>query len=651
MSIAAAAIAIRFMVNSGPDSSAFAILLIGVLLAAWVGGVGPAIVAQTLILAAHGRYFSSPDAHHAPMFSLRAVANLSAFYGVGLTVAVLSDFARAARRRDRNSAAEAMAQRERLHALLSCMADGVISTDAAGRIATINPRAEALLDLSTARAIGKPLSDVLRLYDAASQEPVADPAGQAIRQRGTVHSKTPLLLQTGAGRSLPVSFSAAPIADAMSGLTGVVVAFRDESERRATEDALRTADRRKDEFLATLAHELRNPLAPICMGLELMKLSASNGIDQAETRAMVERQTRHMVRLIDDLLDVSRITRGKLELRRSAVRLQTAVNNVVEAARGTVQQAGHELFVNLPQQPVFLDADPDRLMQILSNLLNNAVKYTPRGGRISIDAVAEDRELTLTVADNGRGIEPDRLSTIFEMFNQSSAARESGHFGLGIGLTLTRRLAEMHGGTVEARSDGPGCGSAFVLRLPVMSCHPSAPAAAPATSRAASPAYKVLLVDDNHDALATMSTLVAVLGHEVRTAGDGLEALAAAEEFAPHAILMDLGMPRMNGYDAAREIRRTAWGKQVRLIAVTGWGQATDRLRTEAAGFDSHLVKPIDLAALRQALADIGRCSKASSNEGSATVCEPDRLSGQNEPAASPTRGLPREPVESQPVE
>lgn len=607
LSIAAAAIALRFLVDGELGSSAFVILLLGVLGAACIGGVGPGLLAQTIILVVHARYFAKPGAHAWPP-PLRACVNLAAYYAVGLSVAVLSDFFRAARARDRKSAADARAQRERLHAVLACMADGVIAADSCGRIALMNPMAERLLGVSAAEATGAMLADVFRVCALVSREPLPDPFHQATSERGVVHSHRPLLLCTRTDRAIPITFSAAPILESAARLTGVVVVFRDESERHRTEETLREADRRKDEFLATLAHELRNPLAPICMGLELLRPSPSDAPEQSATHAMVERQTRHLVRLIDDLLDVSRISRGKIALRKTLVNLQAAVQDVSEACRATMAQAGHEFFVDLPPQAVVIDVDPDRFMQVLSNLLNNAAKYTPPGGRISIEAKVRGHELHLTVADNGRGIEASRLPTIFEMFNQPNEARERGHSGLGIGLTLCKRLVEMHGGLIEARSDGPGRGSAFSIRLPVARSLPCAGREAnEQTPSQAGALCKVLLADDNHDSLVTMRALVAALGHQVSIASDGLEAVEAAEKFAPDVILMDLGMPRMNGYDAAREIRARMPTRNVRLIAVTGWGQAEDRQRTEAAGFDGHLVKPIDLAALSRVLAASGQ--------------------------------------------
>ena len=510
------------------------------------------------------------------------------------------------RERVRIRTAEVLAQREQFRAILSCIADGVLVTDAAGRVTLMNPMAEQLLGAALSESRGKPLSEVMCVFDAESHMSVADPARQVMHERRVVHSHAPLVLKTLDQRETPIAFSVAPVRNTDDDLTGAVVVFRDETQRRKTEQALKSADRRKDEFLATLAHELRNPLAPICMGLELMKLTPNDQAAVADVHQMVERQTRHMVRLIDDLLDVSRITRGKLELRKSLIQFQSVVSHAVDASRPLIEEAGHKLSVQLPPQPVFLEADPDRLLQILSNLINNAAKFTPPGGLITIAAHVHDGTLSLSITDNGRGIAAEQLPAIFEMFNQARGASENGQTGLGIGLTLVKRLVEMHGGTIEATSEGLGLGSTFAIHLPVAqrtsaTAAPQVAGDGPESHDAST--IKVLLVDDNRDSLSTMNKMVSALGHEVCTAKDGLEAVAAAETFRPEVILMDLGMPVMNGYEAAREIRCRPWGQQMSLVAVTGWGQYDDRRRTQAAGFDAHLVKPLQMAALTQALA------------------------------------------------
>ena len=557
LSIAASALALRFALDPLVGQMGFVFLLAGILLTAWVGGVGPCLIAQTVILIVHARYFAV-TAHPTWPPTLRSIVNLAAFYAVGLSVAAMSQLAQAARQRARAKTAEAVTQREQLRAILSCMGDGVLVTDASGRVTLMNSMAEMLIGATIAQSRGKPLLGVLPLREADSRRLAADPSAQVIRQQHVIHSTTALVLEREAAQPTPIAYSAAPVQDAAGQLTGTVVIFRDESERRQTEEALRAADRRKDEFLATLAHELRNPLAPICMGLELMKLSTGDEPAVADARSMVERQARHMVRLIDDLLDISRITRGKLGLRKAPVDLQTIVDQAIEAARPLLGEAHHELVVRLPELAVMLEADRDRLTQVLSNLLNNAAKYTPSGGRVELAAIADGAQLVLTVADNGRGISAPQLDTIFDMFIQAGEASENGHTGLGLGLTLVKRLVELHAGTVEAASEGPGRGSTFTVRLPIAPGDAGARVAAGPVHRGATSSQpqprRVLLVDDNRDSLAVMTRLITSQGHDVRTAGDGLEAIAAAESFRPDVVLMDLGMPRMNGFEAARQI-------------------------------------------------------------------------------------------------
>jgi CheY-like chemotaxis protein len=302
-----------------------------------------------------------------------------------------------------------------------------------------------------------------------------------------------------------------------------------------------------------------------------------------------------MVRLIDDLLDVSRITRGKLELRRSQVALAEVVRNAVDATRPAMEEAGHHFSVRLPEHEVLLYADASRITQVLSNLLVNAAKFTPGGGRIEMVGEIQNGELAISVTDNGRGIASDKLGAIFDMFMQVRDAKESGHQGLGIGLTLVKRLVEMHGGSVTVTSGGLGTGSRFCVRLPAIM-----PVAANGHNEAGEIAARaqvgqkrVLVVDDNPDALKSLFLLVSLMGHEVRQARDGQEALEVAGRFRPEVIFMDLGMPKLNGYEAARRIREESWGQELLMVATTGWGQEDDRRRTKEAGFDQHLVKPV----------------------------------------------------------
>jgi signal transduction histidine kinase/CheY-like chemotaxis protein/PAS domain-containing protein len=367
--------------------------------------------------------------------------------------------------------------------------------------------------------------------------------------------------------------------------------------------ALKESDRRKDEFLAMLAHELRNPLAPIRNAAQIFRARSPLGPELQWATEVIDRQVDQMTRLIDDLLDVSRITRGKIQLRKERVELAAVVRSAVEASRPFVESGGHELTVTMPPEPIELEADLMRLSQVLLNLLNNAVKYTDRGGHIWLRAQREDGLVSIRVKDDGIGIPAEMLPRIFEMFTQVDRSLERSQGGLGIGLTLVQRLVEMHGGTVTAYSAGPGTGSEFVVRLPPAGepgeQRPENPALGEA--RAATSSRRILVVDDNRDSADSLGMLLRMLGNEVRTAHDGMEAVSAEADFQPEVVLLDIGLPKLSGYGAARRIRE-ARGDAVVLIAVTGWGQEEDRRRSAEAGFDHHLTKPVDLGTLHELL-------------------------------------------------
>jgi PAS domain S-box-containing protein len=428
-------------------------------------------------------------------------------------------------------------------------------------------------------------------------------AGAARAAAGDLfRAETPYDAAGGGERILDLSL--APVTDAAGRVLFLAATGADVTERRRMEDALRDADRRKDDFIALLAHELRNPLAPIRNGLQVIRLAGGDAAAVARARDMMERQLGHMVRLVDDLLDVSRIDRNKMELRRARIALADAIAAAVETARPLIDEARHALTVTLPDAAVYLDADLTRLAQVFSNLLTNSAKYTPPGGAIAIAARADGATVGVTVADTGIGIPAESLPNIFDMFWQVNRSAERSAGGLGIGLALVRGVVELHGGTVVAASAGPGRGSTFTVTLPVAA---DQPAAADGAGEARRPTpggcRRVLVVDDNRDAAESMADMLALLGDEVRTAHDGLEAVAAAEPFRPDVILMDVGMPRLNGLDATRRIREQPWGRTAVIVALTGWGQDNDRERSRAAGCDGHLVKPVTLADLEQLLA------------------------------------------------
>jgi two-component system CheB/CheR fusion protein len=400
---------------------------------------------------------------------------------------------------------------------------------------------------------------------------------------------------------------ATAIHDSETGNLRVTGLIWDITKRRRMEEELREADRKKDDFIALLAHELRNPLAPIRNGLEILQLTDGDVSAMAVAREMMERQLAHMVRLIDDLLDVSRISRNKMELRRERVLLTDVINSAVETARPTIDAAEHELNISLPQRPVSLNADLTRLAQVFSNLLTNSAKYTERGGRIWISAERQGTDVTVSVRDTGIGIPPASLENIFDMFSQVERSSGRSPGGLGIGLALVRGLVEAHGGTVCATSDGDGAGSVFSVTLPMLADQvETGPAKRRWRRAAAGLGKRILVVDDNADGAKSLMMMLRLLGNDVQMAHDGLEAVEAAERFRPEVILMDIGMPRLNGYEATKRIRENEWGRNISILALTGWGQDSDRQLSREAGCDAHLVKPVNLPELEQQLLALG---------------------------------------------
>jgi signal transduction histidine kinase/ActR/RegA family two-component response regulator len=371
---------------------------------------------------------------------------------------------------------------------------------------------------------------------------------------------------------------------------------------KLVEEELREADRRKNEFLATLAHELRNPLAPIRNGLEILRLAPSAEVAE-RARSMMDRQLRQLVHLIDDLLEVTRITSGKIQLNRVLTDLSDVLQNAVEMSKPLIDAAGHELTIEVPPRPLIVDGDPLRLAQVFGNLLNNAAKYTNPGGHIWLVANTVGDRVSVTVRDNGIGIAPQLMPRIFDLFTQASLSSQQSQGGLGIGLSIAKRLVEMHGGTIEAHSAGPGAGSEFTVRLALCAkCVPAQSADVHETPPGASSALRVLVADDNADAAASLAMLLKMNGHEVRTAFDGEEALRVAQEFVPNVALLDIGMPLLDGFAVCRRLRALPAGRHMTIVALTGWGQAEDRDRSRDAGFDRHLVKPADLRAVEELL-------------------------------------------------
>ncbi len=403
-----------------------------------------------------------------------------------------------------------------------------------------------------------------------------------------------------------------------AGSTTVAVLFSDITDRKRADDDLRRladelaeSDRRKTEFLATLAHELRNPLAPLSSGLQVMKLSAADPAAIEKTRGMMERQVSHMVHLVDDLLDIARITTGKVDLKKERVELQTIIASAVETSMPLIEAGRHELLVHMPDEELLLEVDLTRVAQVVSNLLNNAAKYTPARGRIGLTVQREGSQVVIAVSDTGIGIPAAAMPTVFEMFTQVGRNMERAQGGLGIGLSLVRRLIELHGGTVSAASEGVGRGSTFTVRLPLAAQDEATPpalvASVPAPEEAAEASLRVLVVDDNIDAADTLAALLEMNGHAIRVANDGYQAIEMAQAFRPQVVFLDIGLPGMNGYEVARRLREVPGMESGILVALTGWGAREDRERSSEAGFDHHLTKPADMAAVETLLASLGR--------------------------------------------
>jgi PAS domain S-box-containing protein len=500
---------------------------------------------------------------------------------------------------ERRRAEEAQA---RLAAIVESSQDAIISKTLDGIIQTWNAGAERLFGYRAEEAIGQPITLIIPPDRLSEEREILARLGRGERIE---HYETIRVARN--GRQIDISLTISPVRDADGRVIGASKVARDITERREAVEALKEADRRKDEFLALLAHELRNPLAPLRNGLEVMRLAADNPVIVAKTRDMMDRQLSHMVRLIDDLLDISRINRHKMELRCARVTLADVIGNAVETTRPAIEAAGHELSVSLPPEPIHLTADLTRLSQVFANLLNNSAKYTERGGRIWITAEREGDQVMVRVRDTGIGIPAEALPNIFDMFSQVDRSIERSTGGLGIGLALVKGLVEKHGGTVEAASPGQGKGSTFRVRLPVLKERAESASGEPAgeSPESARSRRRILVVDDNRDSAASMAMMLQLLGHEVRTAHDGLETLELAERFRPQVVLMDIGMPRLNGYDATRSIREQPWGRDVAIVALTGWGQEVDRARSKEAGCDGHLVKPVNLPDLETLLSDL----------------------------------------------
>jgi PAS domain S-box-containing protein len=484
--------------------------------------------------------------------------------------------------------------------------DAIISKSLDGVIQSWNIAAERLFGYTAEQAIGRSISMLIPADRADEEDRIIARlrAGEPVDSFETERLKSD-------GSLIPISLTISPIRDESGRIVGASKIARDITDKKEAENRihdlvakLTEADRRKDEFLATLAHELRNPLAPIRNAVEIVKQSRDDD-NLLLARDTIDRQSSQLVRLVDDLLDMGRITSNKMELRKESVELASIIHHVVEASRPQVENVRHELTVSLPPEPIYLDADPVRLSQVFSNLLSNSCKYTDPGGKIWLTVERQNGEVAVSVKDNGLGIPRDKLSAVFEMFTQVEHSLDRTQGGLGIGLTLVKRLVEMHHGTVEARSEGPGHGSEFEVRLPIRAEIPSEKLSAPDSPPSSSGKRRILVVDDNRDSAESLSMLLKMTGNETQVAYDGVEALEAAERFQPEVVLLDIGLPKLNGYEVARKLREQPWGKNMVLVALTGWGQDEDRRKSQAAGFNSHMVKPVGHDALMKLLTEL----------------------------------------------
>ena len=585
------------------DTAFFFPFVIAVTLSAWYGGLKPGLL-STLLGGAFGLFFFVPPQYTFKVPDSRIGITLVFFFVANGTISLVCGALHKALNTLEESEAKALEHvsdiERRDEALRDAQQQLHLITDSMSALVT-----RCTTDLRYSW-VSKPYADWLRIprekiIGASIEETVGSsafgvlfPYYERALNGETVRLELEIDFQTIGPRWVNAVYTPTFGTDGKpDGWVGVVI---DIDEQKRSEEALRVTDRRKDTFLAVLAHELRNPLAPLRNSLEILKRSENNPTLNLKARTTMERQLSHMVRLVDDLLDLSRINSDKLELQKQPVSLSEVVSQAVETVRPLIAEAGHELSIDLPEEPMRLNADTVRLSQAFSNLLNNACKYTDPGGRISLSAVGKDGHVVVVVRDNGMGIPAELSPRIFDMFTQANQSSERHHGGLGIGLALVKRLVEMHDGEVSAQPNQAGKGSEFRVRLPLLAAKKDTGAATASrgTSSPAQAPLKILVVDDNKDSAESLCVLLDLVGYKTSMAHDGEDALHKAPELKPDVVLLDIGLPKLNGYEVARRIRLEPWGARAILVAITGWGQTEDIDLAREAGFDHHLVKPVE---------------------------------------------------------
>ncbi len=606
----AAATAVRFLAGGFLAEQPFVLFFLATLVVVVFAGSGPGVVA-TLLSVISAKYFFLAPIGSFEIDDPRSLAKTAIFTVIGLAMCVTAELI-SRRRRAAGDAVltsvktqllgEAMKtlkeSEERYRLLFETSQDGIVTVDLSGQIQDANPAYQSMLGYTMDELRAVKCEDITPpRWHHAEEAIVRD---RILAQGDSGEYEKEYIRKDGS--VFPVSLRAWPVMDAGREVIGMRAFVRDITDRKRVEEALRDADRRKDEFIATLSHELRNPLVPIRNGLQVLRTTGGQGPSAKRAQEMMERQVEHLVRLVDDLLEVSRVSHGKIELRKERLDLAVVVDRAVDLNRELIDAAGVLLRVILPDAPVLVDADPVRLAQIFGNLLNNALNYTDRGGQIEVAVRRVAGEAIVSVADTGVGIPKDKLPHVFDLFVQGDATPGRDMGGLGIGLSLVRSLVELHGGEVEAHSEGESRGSRFVVRLPLTS-NLEVNAPPPQTgSCAAASSRRVLIVDDTPEVADSFAMLLETLGVQVRVAYSGAQGLAASSEFEPELVFLDIGMPGMDGFETARRMRDQPAGRKAVLVALTGWGEDEMRRRVQEAGFNRHLTKPASMGDLEALL-------------------------------------------------